>query len=211
MSLATRSSRRLLPAEQDSAYLVVQVAVRCEDRRAVDAPAAIEIGHAAAGLLDEQRGRRSVPRLELDLQHRLRRALGNERVAPEVAESAIAPGGLEQRTKAGRTPGSLEISRARVQDLGVREVGDARGADASRLASRTARGPRATAAPGVPALAQRGRGADRGLQLAVALGGDERREDRDATDVVMRAIDRVDIPAGGRVPASVPYSSPTTP
>lgn len=75
-----------------------------------------------------------------------------------------------------------------------------RDADARRFGSDPARGPRPSAAPRVPALAQRRRGDDCGLQLAVPLGGDERPEDRDAADVVVGAVDRVDVPAGGRLP-----------
>ena len=59
---------------------------------AVDRAPAVEVGHPAAGLLDEHERRRDVPGLETDLDHRLGGALGHERVAPEVAEAAVAPG-----------------------------------------------------------------------------------------------------------------------
>ena len=69
-------------------------------RPGVDGPPALEVGHAAAGLLDEDDRRRGVPGLEPDLDHRLGRALGDQRVAPEVAEAALAPDVVEQGLEA---------------------------------------------------------------------------------------------------------------
>src|SRR5436190_21918081 len=70
---------------------LVEPAVRPEKRPCVDATAALEVGRAPACLLDEEHRRRGVPGRQLDLDHRLTGALGDQRVAPEVAEPAFPP------------------------------------------------------------------------------------------------------------------------
>ena len=50
-----------------------------------------------------------------------------------------------------------------------------------------------------------------GLQLAVPLDGQERREDRDAAHVVVGRIDRVEYPADRGTRLVLPNSSPRTP
>ncbi len=60
-------------------------------------------------------------------------------------------------------------------------------------------GPGPAAPPGPPALVERGRGQHGGLELAVALDGQQRPEQRHAADEVVGPVDRVDVPADGRV------------
>ena len=112
--------------------------------------AAIEIGDAAAGLLDEERGRGGVPRLQVDLEHRLRRALGDEGVAPEVAEAAIAPGGFEQRPEAGR-----HARTVRSRSGSCTGPGRPRGPRCREIAIRRGSRRRAAARPTLPRPASR--------------------------------------------------------
>ena len=137
--------------------------------RAIAAPA-VEVGHPAAGLLDEERSGRRHPRLEADLDHRLGGALGDQRVAPEVAEPALAPDVAEQRLEAGRPARRRDVAGASRTAAGHRR--DAR--HARRRGSGAAppprlRRPRPAAAVRPPALAERRRGHHADLQLAVAL------------------------------------------
>src|SRR3981081_3347940 len=57
----------------------------------VGAPSA-EVGQASAGLLHDDQRCGEVPGVELRLEHRLTDALGDQRVAPEIAEAAVTPG-----------------------------------------------------------------------------------------------------------------------
>ena len=73
---------------------------------------------------------------------------------------------------------------------------------------------RAEPAAGPPAHAERGRRHDADDELARVLEPDERRPDRDAAHVALRAVDRVDDPAvlgvavaGGRSPNSSPSTA----
>ena len=93
------------------------------------------------------------------------------------------------------------MSRPRaVEDLGVaRARADRRHADPPRRVSPPVAGPGAAAPPRPPALVEGRRGHDRGLQLAVALDGQQRPEQGHATDVVVGPVDRVDVPAHRRV------------
>src|SRR6187397_930081 len=88
--------RRAQPLPDD----FVEVPVGGEERSAGDATSPVEIGHPPAGLLDEDDGRRGIPAVEPDLDHRLGCSLGQERVAPEVAEATLAPDVLEEPVEA---------------------------------------------------------------------------------------------------------------
>ena len=91
------------------------------------------------------------------------------------------------------------MSRPRaVEDLGVAHRRDARHLDAPGGLAPVAR-PRPAGPPRPPALVERGRGQDGRLELAVALDGEQRPEQRDAADEVVGAVDRVDVPADRRV------------
>ena len=83
---------------------------------------AVDIGHPTAGLLDEDRRRGEVPAFGPDLDHRLGGALRHQRVAPEVAEAALAPRRRTSRpSKPGAGPDAHDIGPRAVQDLGVVE------------------------------------------------------------------------------------------
>ena len=99
MQLARDPSPELLPLEEPQAHDLVQLAVGREERPAVDRPAALEVRRASAGLLDEDHRRGGVPRRQLDLDHRLGGALGQQRIAPEVAEAALAPDVAQERPR----------------------------------------------------------------------------------------------------------------
>ena len=91
------------------------------------------------------------------------------------------------------------MSRARpVQDLGVGERGHTRDGDPARRHAAVAR-PGTTAAMRPPALVERRRRDHGRLQLTVPLDGEERPEQRDPADVVVRPVDRVDVPAHRRI------------
>src|SRR3954469_21574577 len=79
---------RALLLEQAPPDRLVEQPVRSEERARVDAAAVLQIRRPAAGLLDEQHRRSSVPGRELDLDHRLGGALGEQRISPEIAEAA---------------------------------------------------------------------------------------------------------------------------
>ena len=92
------------------------------------------------------------------------------------------------------------MSRARaVEDLGVGQRRDAATPGSRRAASPAVARPRPAAAPGPPALVERRRGQDGRLELAVALDREQGPEQRHAADVVVGAVDRVDVPADRRV------------
>ena len=136
----------------------------------VDGAPAGEVGDHASRLLDEDERRGQVPGVHADLDHRLGGALSHESVTPEVAEAAVAPGAGEQAAEAGR-PG-LDVGGRAVHELRVGEGGHTRDVDAPLLPRPQpgpAHGPGAAAAPGQPALAQRGGADDADLHLAVAL------------------------------------------
>jgi hypothetical protein len=176
----------------------VEDAIRREERLAIEPAAAVEIRYPAAGLLDDEGRRRGVPDLEVDLDHRLGRAVGEERVAPEVAEAALPPGVGEEAPKARSAAGGLDVDGAGVQDLGSVDAIDPRHGDPARLGIASVEGPRTTAPPGEPARPEsRGRD-DRGLQLTLPLGGEEGGEERHAADVVVRSVDGVDVPPNVR-------------
>ncbi len=62
-----------------------------------------EVGEASTGLLHDDQWRGEIPRVELGFEHHLTRAFGDQRVAPEIAEAAIAP----RRAGDGVKPRSL--------------------------------------------------------------------------------------------------------
>ena len=164
----------------------------------IDGAPAVEIGRLAPGLLDDHRGRGRVPRLEAHLDHRFRRTFGHQRVAPEVAEAALAPHVVEQRLEPGCATRPDDVAARAVEHLAVLEALDAGDRDAARGLAPVAR-PGAAGPPCPPALVERRRGHDRGLQLAVALDREQGPEQRYAPDVVVRPVDGVDVPAHRRV------------
>ena len=117
-------------------------------------------------------------------------------------------------TGAGRrSPAPPRTPRCRaattVQDLGIGERADPRDTDPARrpAAGHRADRPRAATAPRLPALAERRRAHDAGLELAVALDREQRPEQRHAAHEVVGAVDRVDVPADGarrRPPCRIP-------
>ena len=178
---------------------LVEPAVGHEERPAVDRAAAVEVRRPAAGLLDEDQRRRGVPGREADLDHRLGGALGDERVAPEVAEPALAP----------------DVARAAPSKPGARPDATMSWPEPYRTWASSSEATRDTwirrgASPRLRAHAPPPRhahqrsssaGADMtdGLELAVALDREQRPEQRHAADEVVGAVDRVDVPADGRV------------
>src|SRR5438552_1410607 len=79
---------------QSGDELVVQDTVARDDLEPVDPADAGEVRHPTARLLDEDERRGEVPCPDVDLDHSLGGALGKQRVAPEVAEAALAPRSL---------------------------------------------------------------------------------------------------------------------
>src|SRR5262245_51134375 len=130
----------------------VEMAVRGEAVAAVDTAMPIEVGHATARLFDEEDRRGRVPALEADLDHRLGRALGEQRVAPEIAEAPLAPDIPEQRIEAGGAAGLGDVDAAAEQDLGVVERAHAADADADRIGIAAVPGPCPATAVAPPPL-----------------------------------------------------------
>ena len=120
------------------------------------------------------------------------RPLGDEHVHPEVAEAAAAPGPPAAARRAA-SPAPVLEPRA---DAGVGEVGlgQRRRRRHRGWAAPSAKAPAAAGRP--PAPPERRRRGHADDQLAVVLERDERGPDRDALDVVRRAVDRVDDPPG---------------
>src|SRR5919204_1597416 len=67
---------------------------RGEARAARRERAAVELGHHPAGLTHDRLERGVVPLLHLRVDHHLGRPAGDEHVAPEVAQAAVAPAPL---------------------------------------------------------------------------------------------------------------------
>ena len=188
-----------LRVDESLEHGLVQVAVGREERAAVDPAAALEVRHAAAGLLDEDR--RAPPRPM---------ARGRPRPSPpphprRAARSPRSPRSRARARRRGagrRSPAPGPTPRCR----GPIRTGPGR----RRAPSRPTRGCAAASSPRFRAHAPPPRcahqrssraGADRhaGLELAVALDREERPEQRHAADVVVGAVDRVDVPADRRV------------
>src|SRR5919106_821623 len=129
----------------------MQAAVGADDRAGIDVAAALEVGDPTAGLLDQDRRRSRVPRLEAHLDHRLGGALGDEGVPPEVAEPAVAPTGAQQVVEPRRQPRLKDVAARAVQQLGIRQARDGRDADLPWVDAAIV-GPRATATVCPPAL-----------------------------------------------------------
>ena len=135
------------------------------------------------------------------LDHRLGRALRHERIAPEVAEAAAAPDAPQRVEEPRRAAGSLDVGDGAVEQVRLPDRVDSRDAGPTHRprppAVRDDRpGPPATAR--VPSLAERGGGEHSDLDLPVALAREERAEQGDAAHEVVRAVDRVHVPADGR-------------
>ena len=166
-------------------------------RRSRRAPSKSVTRPPASSMRTERRG--EVPCLRVDLDHRLGGALGEQRVAPEVAEAPFAPDSPSSASEA-RAPGPLaSMSRPRaVQDLGILERSDARHADPPRRRSLPA-APTAHAPPPRQAY-QRSRERRRGHDRRPGARRRARRASSvpnsgHAADEVVGAVDRVDVPA----------------
>ena len=160
------------------------------------------------------RRRGQVPGRQLDLDHRLGGALGEQRVAPEVAEAALAPDRRSRPSKPGARP---EASMSRPDPYRIWASSRPATPDTwiAGAASRRPRSDRPRARrPAGRTSARRAPGArdDADLELAVASTARSVPNSGHAADEVVGAVDRVDVPAdrGARRPR-VPYSSPTSP
>src|SRR6266536_1869641 len=193
------ASRSPSAGSQPREQLLVEDTVAREDVEPVDPARTGEVREPSAGFLHQDERRGEIPRLEIDLDHRLGGALRDERIPPEIAEAAFPPDVSEQRPEAGRPAARLDVVAGPIQDLGVPRRRDPRHPDPSRSV-----GPGCTDRPGaatprgIPALPERRRREGADLQLPVHLEGEERSEEGHAADVVVRPVDGVDVPAGGR-------------
>ena len=175
-------------------------AVGDEEGARVDPAGAVEIRPSTTGLLDHDRGGSGIPGRELDLDHALRRPFGDQGIAPEVAEPTLAPDVLEQRVEARHAPRRADVPGTPVEQLRVLQRRHGRHPQSSRsFPARRSDSPRATATPRVPALPERGRGDHPGLELAVLLDAQQCAEQRHATDEVVCAVDRIDVPTDPRL------------
>jgi hypothetical protein len=113
-------------------------------------------------------------------------------VLPEVGEAASGPGAGRDRLEGAAEAADVEALRARGRHHRVVEARDAR--DPDRLSVRE----RALTSRRPPAAAERGRRDDAEDDLAVPLEREQRRVDRDAADVALRAVDRIEDPADRR-------------
>src|SRR5439155_14714979 len=162
----------------------------CQRISAGVGPTSLEIGDASAGLLHDDRWRRQVPGVELRLDHRLAGAFGDQRVAPEVPEPAVAPRSIDHAIEGALLAHGFERRARGVEDLRVPEL-----RDPGYVESPLSR-PGAAAAGRVPALAHRGRGHDPELHDAGALEGDQDGEYGNAPQVAVGRVDGIDDPSG---------------
>jgi hypothetical protein len=179
--------------------LVVEPSVRRERTPSMDRPHAGEIGQATPSLLDQDRRCRQIPRAQVALDHRLRRALGDQRVAPEVTEAAVAPRIVDQVGEPGSLAALRDVGLRAIQDLGVGDRAHHGDRDRPRRRARPALPvdrPRATPPGREPALAQGRRGKDPDLELTVAFHCQEHPEQGHAAHEVVGAVDGIDVPAG---------------
>ena len=153
-----------------------------------------EIGERPAGLFDDDEQGREIPERDGRLGRDVRRALGHEDVAPEVAEAAGAPHPLGERVELRLEPELGPPLEVAVAELRVFESADLGHADRRTIGERAA----ATHRP--PGVAEGRRRADADAHLAVLLEREQRRPDRDAADVVLGPVDRVDDPTPVRGP-----------
>ena len=188
--------------QQPRPDLVVEEAVRGQQRARVDQPPAVEVGDPAAGLLDQDERRGHVPGRQLDLDHGLGGALGQQRVAPEVTEAAIPPDLAEEagearrpgRDLAGRGPSRTRPGHRPASVIPETWIG--RGA--SLPAAPTAHAPPPRRA--YQRWRRAGAETTAELELAVDLEGQERPEEGHPADEVVGAVDRIDVPAAARRP-----------
>ena len=174
-----------------------------------------EVGHPPTGLLDHDRRRGEVPAVRPDLDHRLGGALGDQRVAPEVAEAPVAPGRPDQGIEARRLARSPRCRAATSTGAGhprARRRARRRSAAAPRRPARARRPP--TRPP--PRRAYQ-RWPSAGALMTPATSSPS---SSTASRVPNRGTPRMKlcVPSIGsmyqrtvRRPASVPYSSPTSP
>ena len=174
----------------------MQQAVRGEGRAARLVRSAVQAGEATPGLLDDHLHGGRVPALKPAVDRRVRGALGDEHVHPEVAEAPRDPAPLGEREEPVGDSPPRELARARVAERRVLDPADRGDVDPAVVAVG------ALAARRPPALAERRGGRDADHRPAVALERDERRPDRDPADEVPRAVDRVDDPTRVRLLAA---------
>ena len=179
----------------------MQHVVGGDDPRRRQVVAAHEVGHPTARFLDDEPWSGDVPEREVTLEHDLRGTLGDEHVAPEVAEAAVAPDPIDEARRSPasarrRSVGADENTRwAVASSLDRRTRGGARPTRGPAPAGPVSSDPGATAAPGEPSPSQRRRRDDAHGQRALDLEREQGREDRHAAHVAVRAVDRVDDPA----------------
>ena len=128
-----------------------------------------------------------------DLQHHLGGALGDQHVAPELAESAIAPDPRGQPPDGRPEARLFEGADPRGDELGLLEAVDGGNVDRplSKVVARDG-----ALATGRPPATRHGRRRDGGHdQLPLFLDGQQGAEDRNAADQVMGAVDGVHDPA----------------
>ncbi len=185
---------------------LVDEAVRCEGAGSGIGGVAGEIGHPAAGLAHDERRRRKVPERRTDLDHHLRGPLGDEHVAPEVAEAAVTPRRADQPPQPRSVARPVERAQGGEDHLRLRQLPHLRHMHAAVTAATgpgLADGGPASPSRG-PAPTQRRRG-DHGCdELAGALNREQGRPDRDGPDEVVGPVDWIDDPA--RLP--VPWLGP---
>src|SRR6266550_7293125 len=164
----------------------MQEAIRGNAAAAVRARLAVERSETSTGFFDDDLHSGHIPPCNFRLDRDLGRPFRNQHVDPEVAEAAGAAAFLHQAEKLFWRS---EISDAVVADLRVGESIDLRNADAASVAEC------AVAARSPPPPIQRRRRDDADL----AVERNERREDRNAADVISCRVDRIDDPTPGGV------------
>ena len=159
---------------------------------------------APPGLLDDDDRRGHVPRAEVGLDH-ASAAPSATSVAPEVAEPTIAPRLGISAPKPGRCR-SCDIPRRAVEQLHVGDRTHLRDGDPPGASDPD--GPRDAHAPPPRAAYQRSPRAGAlttpDLQLAVASDAEQRPEQRHAAHEVVRAVDRIEVPADAGVGVARP-------
>ena len=158
--------------------------MRASPRRSVNRPPASSTMTCTGG---------HVPDRDLRLDRDLDRPFGDEHVRPEVAEAARACAAARQREKAHRAAVLVEVADAVVGEMRVFERGDAR----RRASARDAEGVQNAPSPADAHQRRAIAGAETtpATTRPFSSSADERGEDRDAADVVLRAVDRIDDPA----------------
>ena len=167
----------------------------------------------SAGFFDDRDERGDVPERHDRVDRDVERAFGDEHVLPEVADTARAPAAVRRgRAVLSPMPSVVEpllrVPRERQLRVGDRAT---TGDDRDRASpSRNAPSPR----PAHQRMSSAGADATPTTSSPACSSADQRRPDRHAAHVALRAVDRVDDPAelgvGRAAPGSSPNSSPST-